>query len=185
MGLFSKLFASDNNKKLKELYKIVDRIEELESSIQSLSDEELKNKTQEFKERLNNGETLDDILPEAFAVVREASVRTIGLRHYRVQLLGGIVLHQGRIAEMKTGEGKTLVASLPAYLNALTGQGVHVVTVNDYLAKRDSQWIGKIFRFLGMKVGLITHDMNNAQRKQNYNCDITYGTNNQFRLFKR
>ena len=176
MGLFSGLFSGN----LKKLNEIVSKIEKLEPEIQKLSDEELKNKTQEFKDRLTKGETLDDILTEAFAVVREAGVRTVGMRHFPVQLLGGIVLHQGRIAEMKTGEGKTLVSTLPAYLNALSGKGVHIVTVNDYLAKRDSQWMGKIHRFLGLSVGLITQEMDSAERKKNYNCDITYGTNNQF-----
>lgn len=176
MGLFSGLFSGN----LKKLNEMVSKIEKLEPEIQKLSDEELKNKTQEFKDRLTKGETLDDILIEAFAVVREAGVRTVGMRHFPVQLLGGIVLHQGRIAEMKTGEGKTLVSTLPAYLNALSGKGVHIVTVNDYLAKRDSQWMGKIHRFLGLSVGLITQEMDSAERKKNYNCDITYGTNNQF-----
>ncbi len=176
MGLFSGLFSGN----LKKLNEMVSKIEKLEPEIQKLSDEELKNKTQEFKDRLTKGETLDDILTEAFAVVREAGVRTVGMRHFPVQLLGGIVLHQGRIAEMKTGEGKTLVSTLPAYLNALSGKGVHIVTVNDYLAKRDSQWMGKIHRFLGLSVGLITQEMDSAERKKNYNCDITYGTNNQF-----
>lgn len=149
MGLFSGLFSGN----LKKLNEMVSKIEKLEPEIQKLSDEELKNKTQEFKDRLTKGETLDDILTEAFAVVREAGVRTVGMRHFPVQLLGGIVLHQGRIAEMKTGEGKTLVSTLPAYLNALSGKGVHIVTVNDYLAKRDSQWMGKIHRFLDLSVG--------------------------------
>lgn len=176
MGLFSGLFSGN----LKKLNEMVSKIEKLEPEIQKLSDEELKNKTQEFKDRLTKGETLDDILTEAFAVVREAGVRTVGMRHFPVQLLGGIVLHQGRIAEMKTGEGKTLVSTLPAYLNALSGKGVHIVTVNDYLAKRDSQWMGKIHRFLDLSVGLITQEMDSAERKKNYNCDITYGTNNQF-----
>ena len=152
----------------------------LEEEMKALSDAELRNKTQEFKKRLADGETLDDILPEAFAVMREASWRVLGMKHFRVQLIGGIVLHQGRIAEMKTGEGKTLVATLPVYLNALEGKGVHVVTVNDYLAKRDSEWMGKVYNFLGLSVGLIVHGLTNAQRRHSYNCDITYGTNNEF-----
>ena len=148
--------------------------------MQQLSDDELKHKTVEFKERLKNGETLDDILPEAFAVVREASYRVLGMKQYRVQLIGGVVLHQGRIAEMKTGEGKTLVATLPAYLNALSGKGVHVVTVNDYLAKRDKEWMGKVHEFLGLTVGVIVYGLDNDERRENYACDITYGTNNQY-----
>ena len=148
--------------------------------MQKLSDEQLKAKTDEFKKRLKEGETLDDILPEAFAVVREASFRVLGMKQYRVQLIGGVVLHEGRIAEMKTGEGKTLVATLPAYLNALTGEGVHIVTVNDYLASRDKEWMGKIYEFLGLTVGVIVHGLDNDERRENYNCDITYGTNNQF-----
>ncbi len=142
--------------------------------MQQLSDEELKNKTAEFKERLAAGETLDDLLPEAFAVVREASSRSIGLKHYRVQLIGGIILHQGRIAEMRTGEGKTLVSTLPAYLNALEGKGVHIVTVNDYLATRDAEWMGQVHNFLGVSVGVVTNDMDNEDRRAAYNCDITY-----------
>lgn len=180
MGLFSSLFGSGNNKKIKDLEKIADKVEGFDESIKKLSDQELRAKTDEFRDRLEKGETLDDLLPEAFAVVREAGMRTVGMRHFHVQIIGGIVLHQGRIAEMKTGEGKTLVATLPAYLNALAGKGVHVVTVNDYLAKRDSQWMGKIYKFLGLTVGLITQEMNNNDRKMNYGCDITYGTNNQF-----
>lgn len=179
MGLFSGLFSGGAGN-LKKLNEKVSEIEKLEPEIQRLSDEELKAKTKEFKDRFSAGETLDDLLVEAFAVVREAGVRTVGMRHFPVQLLGGIVLHQGRIAEMKTGEGKTLVSTLPAYLNALAGKGVHIVTVNDYLAKRDSQWMGKIHRFLGLSVGLITQEMDSAERKKNYSCDITYGTNNQF-----
>ena len=149
-------------------------------ALDKLSDEELKNKTTEFKAQLKEGKTLDDILPEAFAVVREASKRVLGMRHFDVQLIGGIILHQGRIAEMKTGEGKTLVATLPAYLNALTGEGVHVITVNDYLAKRDSEWMGKVYRFLGLSVGLIINGMNPKEKQEAYSCDITYGTNNEF-----
>ncbi len=168
---------------MKRIEPLVDRIEALDKDMQSLSDEELQYKTVEFKERLNKGETLDDILPEAYGgVVREASHRVLGMKHFRVQLMGGIILHQGRIAEMKTGEGKTLVATLPAYLNGLTGKGgVHIVTVNDYLAKRDRQWMGgKVYEFLGLSVGCIVHGMNSSERKMAYNCDITYGTNNEF-----
>ena len=150
MGLFDKVFGSHSDKELKRISKTVDKIEALDESMQKLSDEELRHKTVEFKERLANGETLDDLLPEAYATVREASSRAIGLKHYRVQLIGGIILHQGRIAEMKTGEGKTLVSTLPAYLNALTGEGVHIVTVNDYLAKRDAEWMGQVHEFLGL-----------------------------------
>lgn len=179
MGFFKKVFGTYSDRELKQVYPIVDRIEAMADEYRALSDAELSAKTAQFKERLANGETLDDILPEAFATVREAADRVLGLRPYRVQLVGGIVLHQGRIAEMKTGEGKTLVATLPAYLNALTGNGVHIVTVNDYLAKRDSEWMGKVHRFLGLKVGLIIHGLDNAQRKEAYAADITYGTNNE------
>jgi len=179
MSFLTKLFGTYSDRELKQIYPIVDKIEALEPEYQALSDAELAAKTPRFKERLANGETLDDILPEAFAAVREASVRVLGLRPYRVQLVGGVVLHQGRIAEMKTGEGKTLVATLPAYLNALSGQGVHIVTVNDYLAKRDSEWMGKVYRFLGLSVGLIIHGLDKAQRQQAYAADITYGTNNE------
>jgi len=178
-GIIEKIIGSYSDRELKRLTPIVDRIESLEPDMQKLRDDELKAKTAEFKNRLANGETLDDILPEAFAVVREASRRVLGMRHFRVQLIGGIVLHQGRIAEMKTGEGKTLVATLPVYLNALTGQGVHVVTVNDYLAKRDSEWMGKIYNFLGLSVGLIVHGLDNETREKAYACDITYATNNE------
>ena len=180
MSIFKKVFGSSTNRELKRLYPIVDKIESYDEEFSKLSDEQLRGKTFEFKERLKNGETLDDLLPEAYAVVREASKRVLGMKHFRVQLLGGIVLHQGRIAEMKTGEGKTLVATLPAYLNALTGEGVHVVTVNDYLANRDRLWMGKVYEFLGLSVGCILHDMTNLERKKAYNCDITYGTNNEF-----
>jgi preprotein translocase subunit SecA len=180
MGFFKKIFGDSNSREIKRIEKTVEEIEALEPAIKALSDEQLRGKTDEFKARLKQGETLDDILVEAFAVVREASVRTLGMRHFRVQLIGGIVLHQGRIAEMKTGEGKTLVATLPAYLNALTGKGVHIVTVNDYLAQRDSEWMGKIYKFLGLSVGLIIHDMKSSKRRENYNADITYGTNNEF-----
>ncbi|MDU7560027.1 MAG: preprotein translocase subunit SecA, partial [Finegoldia magna] len=167
-------------KELKKIEPIIKKIESYDKSMQQLSDDELKHKTVEFKERLKNGETLDDILPEAFAVVREASYRVLGMKQYRVQLIGGVVLHQGRIAEMKTGEGKTLVATLPAYLNALSGKGVHVVTVNDYLAKRDKEWMGKVHEFLGLTVGVIVYGLDNDERRENYACDITYGTNNQY-----
>lgn len=180
MGFLQKLLGGSNDSEVKKLQKYVDQINALESSITALSDRQLKDKTEEFKERLQKGETLDDIMCEAFAVVREASVRALSMRHFDVQLIGGIVLHQGRIAEMKTGEGKTLVATLAAYLNALTGKGVHIVTVNDYLAKRDSEWMGKVYRFLGLTTGVILHDMNHEQRKNAYDCDITYGTNNEF-----
>ncbi len=179
MGLITKIFGTYSERELKQIYPIVDKIEALEPAYQALSDAQLTAKTGEFKQRLQKGETLDDILPEAFAVVREASVRVLGMRPFRVQLVGGVVLHQGRIAEMKTGEGKTLVATLPAYLNALTGKGVHIVTVNDYLAKRDSEWMGKVYRFLGLTVGLIIHDMDKPARQAAYAADITYGTNNE------
>ena len=179
MGLFTKVFGTYSQRELKSIYPIVDKITALEDEYRQLTDAELQAKTPEFKERLANGETLDDILPEAFAAVREAADRVLGMRPYRVQLVGGIVLHQGRIAEMKTGEGKTLVATLPAYLNALTGEGVHIVTVNDYLAKRDSEWMGKVHRFMGLTVGLIIHDMKKEERQKAYQADITYGTNNE------
>ncbi len=179
MGLFTKIFGTYSQRELKSIWPVVHRIEAMEDEYKALTDAQLQHKTVEFKERLAVGETLDDILPEAFATVREAADRVLGLRPYPVQLVGGIVLHQGRIAEMKTGEGKTLVATLPAYLNALTGKGVHIVTVNDYLAKRDSEWMGKVHRFLGLTVGLIIHDMDKAQRQQAYAADITYGTNNE------
>ena len=179
MGLITKLFGTYSQRELKSIYPIVDKITALEPEYKALTDAQLQAKTPEFKERLTNGETLDDILPEAFAAVREAADRVLGMRPYPVQLVGGIVLHQGRIAEMKTGEGKTLVATLPAYLNALTGDGVHIVTVNDYLAKRDSEWMGKVHRFMGLTVGLIIHDMTKEQRQKSYQADITYGTNNE------
>ena len=179
MGLFTKIFGTYSDHELKKIYPIADQIEALEEEYKALTDAQLQAKTAEFKERLRGGETTDDILPEAFAAVREAADRVLGMRPYRVQLIGGIVLHQGRIAEMKTGEGKTLVATLPAYLNALTGEGVHIVTVNDYLAKRDSEWMGKVHRFLGLTVGLIIHDMTKAERQAAYAADITYGTNNE------
>ena len=179
MGLITKLFGTYSERELKSIYPIVDKIEAMADEYRALTDEELRAKTPEFKARLANGETLDDILPEAFAAVRESAGRVLGLYPYRVQLIGGIVLHQGRIAEMKTGEGKTLVATLPAYLNALTGNGVHIVTVNDYLAKRDSEWMGKVHRFLGLSVGLIVHDLTSDDRRAAYAADITYGTNNE------
>ncbi|OPJ63457.1 preprotein translocase subunit SecA [Clostridium oryzae] len=180
MGLIRKIFGSYSEREVKRIIPIVNKIDALDGDMQKLSDEELRAKTDEFKERLASGETLNDILPEAFAVVREASSRTIGLKHFREQLIGGVVLHQGRISEMKTGEGKTLVATLPAYLNGLTGKGVHIVTVNDYLAKRDREWMGQIFEFLGLTVGVIVHDLDSDERKEAYGSDITYGTNNEF-----
>ena len=179
MGFVDKIFGSKSEKEIRRIIKYVDAIEALDEQMQALSDEELRGKTQEFKDRLAAGETLDDLLVEAFAAVREAAVRSIGMKHYRVQLIGGIVLHQGRIAEMKTGEGKTLVSTLPAYLNALEGKGVHIVTVNDYLAKRDAEWMGKVHEFLGLKVGVILNSYNNKERQAAYNCDITYITNNE------
>ncbi|MGC9022775.1 MAG: DEAD/DEAH box helicase, partial [Dissulfurimicrobium sp.] len=178
--ILTKVFGTKHDREIKRLMPIVEQINSLEREISALSDDELKAKTPAFKERLKNGESLDSLLPEAFAVVREAAKRVLGLRPYDVQLIGGIVLHQGKIAEMKTGEGKTLVAVMPVYLNALTGRGVHVVTVNDYLAKRDSEWMGNIYRFLGLDVGVIVHDMDDAQRKAAYMADVTYGTNNEF-----
>ncbi len=180
MSLIEKIFGTYSSREIKRVMPIVNKINELEKQIKVLSDLELKGKTTEFRSRLSSGETLDDILPEAFAVVREASKRVLGMRHFDVQLIGGIILHQGRIAEMKTGEGKTLVATLPCYLNALEGKGVHVVTVNDYLAKRDSEQMGKIYRFLGLTVGLIIHEKTSQERREAYSCDITYGTNNEF-----
>ncbi len=179
-GLFSSIFPSRNDRELKRISRIIDRINSLESEIRDASDESLTRKTIEFRERLSHGETLDDILPEAFSVVREASRRVLGMRHFDVQMIGGVVLHEGFIAEMKTGEGKTLVATLPVYLNALSGKGVHVVTVNDYLARRDSDWMGRLYRFLGLTTGIIQHDMPDDLRKQAYAADITYGTNNEF-----
>ena len=180
MGLLKKLFGTSSEKEIKAIKPLVDKIEALDEEYSKLTDEQLKAKTPEFKERLQNGESLDDILPEAFAACREAAWRVLGMKPYRVQLIGGIILHQGRIAEMRTGEGKTLVATLPAYLNALTGEGVHVVTVNDYLAKRDSEWMGKVYRFMGLTVGLVIHDVEPKNRKASYAADITYGTNNEF-----
>ena len=179
MGLIEKVFGTHSEKELKKIYPLVDKIESLDETMQGLSDEELKAKTTEFKERLEKGETLDDLLVEAFAVVREAAARVLGMKHYRVQLIGGILLHQGRIPEMRTGEGKTLVSTLPAYLNALEGKGVHIVTVNDYLAKRDAEWMGQVHEFLGLKVGVILNGDKNDARREAYNCDITYVTNNE------
>ena len=180
IDLLTKIFGSSNDRILKKIQPTIDAINEFEPSIQALSDAEMAEKTNEFKERLTKGETLDDLLPEAFALVREAAVRTLGLRHYDVQLVGGVALHRGTIAEMKTGEGKTLMSTLPAYLNALSGKGVHIVTVNDYLAKRDAEWMAEVFNFLGLTVGVILHDMDSQQRKDAYASDITYGTNNEF-----
>ena len=179
-SFLTKVFGSKNERELKKLQPTVDQINALESEVKALSDDQLQQQTPKFKERLNNGESLDDLLPEAFAAVREASRRTLNMRHFDVQLIGGMVLHQGKIAEMKTGEGKTLVATLPAYLNSLTGRGVHIVTVNDYLAKRDTEWMGHIFTFLGLTVGTIIHGMDDTERKKAYSVDITYGTNNEF-----
>ena len=177
---FAKFFNKNYSKReLKRVYPIVDRVTALEETTAAMTDDELRLKTAEFKERYADGESLDSLLPEAFAVCREAAWRVLGMKHYPVQIVGGVILHQGRISEMKTGEGKTLVATLPAYLNALTGEGVHIVTVNDYLARRDSEWMGKVYRFLGLTVGLIVHDMNNSERRAAYNCDITYATNNE------
>src|SRR5918999_1813811 len=178
--LLAKVIGTQNERELKRLRPLVAEINAFEPSIQPLTDEQLREKTDEFRKRVADGETLDDLLVEAFAVVREAGRRVLNMRHFDVQLMGGMVLHTGKIAEMKTGEGKTLVATLPAYLNGLSGKGVHIVTVNDYLARRDSEWMGKIYRFLGMSVGVIQHDLNDQQRQVAYACDITYGTNNEF-----
>ena len=180
MGLLEKIFGDLNKKEVRKIEKIVEKIEAYDEEMTALSDEELKAKTPYFRERLENGETLDDILPEAFAVAREGAYRSLGMKPFHVQLIGGVVLHQGRIAEMKTGEGKTLVATLPTYLNALEGKGVHVITVNDYLAKRDSEWMGKVYTFLGLTVGCVIHGITEEQRRQAYLCDVTYGTNNEF-----
>ena len=173
------IFGDYSKKEVKKVKKTADKVLALEDKYAAMDDKELTSQTEILKGRLANGETLDDILPDAFAVCREGAWRVLGMKHFPVQVIGGIVLHQGRIAEMKTGEGKTLVATLPAYLNALTGEGVHIVTVNDYLAKRDSEWMGKLYRFLGLKVGLIIHEKTNEQRQEAYNADITYGTNNE------
>ena len=180
MGFMEKIFGDLNEKEVKRIGKIVDKVEALDEQMQALSDEELRGKTAEFRQRIADGETLDNLLPEAFAVCREGAWRSLGMKHFRVQLIGGVVLHEGRIAEMKTGEGKTLVATLAAYLNALDGKGVHVVTVNDYLAKRDMEWMGKLYTFLGMSVGCVIHGITQKQRKDAYMADITYGTNNEF-----
>ena len=179
MSLFEKMFGTHSEREIKRIMPLVDNIEALWPEMQAMTDEQLKARTAEFKERLANGETLDDILVDAYATVREAAVRVLGLEHYRVQLIGGIVLHQGRIAEMKTGEGKTLVSTLPAYLNALEGKGVHIVTVNDYLAKRDAETMGQVHEFLGLTVGCVLNSMDNDERREQYNCDITYITNNE------
>ena len=183
MSAFSKIFGSHSERELKRIYPIADKVESYKEAMGKLSDEELKDKTREFKKRLEDGATLDDILPEAFATVREAAKRVLGMEHYRVQIIGGIILHQGRIAEMRTGEGKTLVSTLPAYLNALEGKGVCIVTVNDYLAKRDAEWMGKVHNFLGLTVGVVTNDMENDERREAYNCDITYITNNELGFY--
>ena len=179
MKVAEKLFGTHSSRELKRITPIVDKIEALRPEMQKLTDEELRAKTKEYKERYQKGETLDSLLPEAFATVREAAKRVLGMEHYRVQLIGGIILHQGRIAEMKTGEGKTLVSTLPAYLNALTGRGVHIVTVNDYLANRDAEWMGKVHEFLGLTVGVVLNEMKNDERRKQYACDITYITNNE------
>ena len=180
LAFLEKLFGSFSKKELKKIQPIADKVLALEDTYAAMSDAQLKDMTPRLKERLAKGETLADILPDAFAVCREAAWRVLGMKHFPVQIIGGIVLHRACIAEMKTGEGKTLVATLPVYLNALTGKGVHVVTVNDYLAKRDSEWMGKVYRFLGLKVGLIVHGLNNDQRRAAYAADVTYGTNNEF-----
>ena len=179
MSIATKIFGTHSERELKRIMPIVQKIEELRPSMQALTDEQLKDKTREYKERLEQGETLDDLLPEAFATVREGAKRALNMEHYQVQLIGGIILHQGRIAEMKTGEGKTLVSTLPAYLNALEGKGVHIVTVNDYLAKRDAEWMGQVHRFLGLSVGVVLNDMKPEERQEAYACDITYVTNNE------
>ena len=178
MGLFSKVFGTYSSREVKKVEIIADKVIALEEKYSLMGDDELRSQTSVLKERLAQGETLDDILPEAFATVREAAWRVLGMKHYRVQIIGGIVLHQGRIAEMKTGEGKTLVATLPAYLNALSGKGVHIVTVNDYLAKRDSEWMGKVYKYLGLTVGLVIHGV--EDKKAAYDADITFGTNNEY-----
>ena len=179
MGIMNKVFGTHSERELKRINPIVEKIESYRPSMVEMPDEQLKGKTKEFKKRLEDGETLDQLMPEAYAVVREAARRTLGMEHYRVQLIGGIILHQGRIAEMKTGEGKTLVSTLPAYLNALEGKGVHIVTVNDYLAHRDAEWMGKVHEFLGLTVGVVLNSMDNDERRKAYGCDITYVTNNE------
>ena len=178
-SIIEKVVGTYSDRELKRIKPVMEQVLALDEEMRKKTDSQLREMTDIFKERLAKGETLDDILPEAFAVCREASARVLGMKHFPVQIIGGIVLHQGRIAEMKTGEGKTLVATLPAYLNALSGKGVHIVTVNDYLAKRDSEWMGKLYNFLGLSVGLIIHEKDNAQRREAYNADITYGTNNE------
>lgn len=178
--VITKVFGTKHDRDLKKIQPIIDKINSLEPSMKALSDEQLKAKTPEFKDRLSKGETLDDILPEAFAALREASVRVLGMRHYDVQLIGGYILHKGSIAEMRTGEGKTLVATLAVYLNGLSGKGVHVVTVNDYLASRDKEWMGQLYEWMGLTTGTIVHGLTDAQRKKSYGADITYGTNNEF-----
>ena len=178
--ILAKIFGTKHEREMKALRPIIADINELEPSMQALSDEQLAGKTREFKQKLADGATLDDVLVEAFATVREAGRRVLNMRHYDVQLIGGIVLHRGKIAEMRTGEGKTLVATLPVYLNALAGKGVHVVTVNDYLARRDAEWMGRIYKFLGLTVGIIVHDLDDEERRASYMSDITYGTNNEF-----
>ena len=179
MNIVEKIFGTHSERELRRITSLVDGIEALRPDMQALSDEALRGKTQEFKKRLSEGQTLDDLLPEAYAVVREAARRVLNMEHFRVQLIGGIILHQGRIAEMKTGEGKTLVSTLPAYLNALGGRGVHVVTVNDYLAKRDAEWMGQVHEFLGLRVGVVLNSMKAEERREAYSCDITYVTNNE------
>ena len=179
-GLLQKIVGSRPDREIKKMQPIIEAINALEPRISALSDAELQAKTPEFRQRLQNGTSLDDILPEAFAVTREAGKRILNMRHFDVQLIGGFALHQGKISEMKTGEGKTLVATLPAYLNALEGKGVHVVTVNDYLARRDAEWMGRLYKFLGLSVGVIRHGLNDSERHESYHSDITYGTNNEF-----
>ena len=179
MKLVEKVFGTHSQRELKRIMPLVEKIESLRPQMQALSNEQLRDKTAEYKERYAQGETLDSLLPEAYATVREAAKRVLDMEHYQVQLIGGIILHQGRIAEMKTGEGKTLVSTLPAYLNALTGEGVHIVTVNDYLAKRDAEWMGKVHEFLGLTVGVVLNSMDNDERRKQYSCDITYITNNE------
>src|SRR5437763_7712939 len=179
-ALARRLFGTANDRYVKSLGPLVEQINDHEAELEQLSDEALRAKTAEYKQRLEDGAELDDLIPEAFATVREAAKRTLGQRHFAVQMMGGIVLHRGMISEMKTGEGKTLVSTLPVYLNALAGKGVHVVTVNDYLAKRDAEWMGQIYRLLGMSVGCIVHDLDDFQRAEQYRCDVTYGTNNEF-----
>ena len=179
MSAFTKLFGTHSERELKRIKPVVDKIESYHETMEALTDEQLKDKTREYRKRFEQGETLDDLLPEAFATVREAARRALNMEHYRVQLIGGIILHQGRIAEMRTGEGKTLVSTLPAYLNALEGKGVCIVTVNDYLAKRDAEWMGKVHEFLGLTVGVVLNSMDNDERREAYNCDITYVTNNE------